>query len=114
MPSARLDFICPNRRSSKSPPVVESQTMPTECPAATCASVRSRTCRKIPPTGERKQWTILSLSATWCLSEQAFADVDGISGQQRVRSDHAAGHHLAVDVSGDVDAFLVGAWREAA
>src|SRR3954463_13808430 len=113
MPSASISFICPKRRSSNSPPVVESQTMPTMWPAATCASARSRTCRKIPPTGERKQWTILSLSATRCLSEQAFADVDGISRQQGIGGDHTAGYHLAVDIAGDVDALLVGAWREA-
>src|SRR3569832_2302366 len=88
--------------------------IPTKWPAATCASVRSRTCRKIPPTGERKQWTILRFTATTAFSEQAFADVDGVAGQEWIGCQHPSGHHLAVDVAGDVDAPLIGARRKAA
>ena len=109
-----------NSCSSKSPPVVESQTMPTSWPAATCASVRSRTWRKMPPTGERKQWTIRSfwVTAAACASigsEQAFADVDRVAGQQRIGS-AARGRSCTLPLMSRVMSTLalVGARREAA
>src|SRR5262249_28886549 len=112
--------ISPNSFSSNAPPVVESQTMPTSWPSATWASVRSRTCLNIPPTGERKQWTILSFGVTdrkaeeLERSEQPLAHVNGISWQQRVRRQYTTSQHFSVNVAGDGDIALVGARREAA
>src|SRR5262249_7655040 len=95
--------ISPNSFSSNAPPVVESQTMPTSCPSATCASVRSRTCLNIPPTGERKQWTILSFGVTdrkaegLERSEQALAHVNRISRQHRVPRPYTTRQHFSLN-----------------
>src|SRR4051794_15169761 len=119
-PSLSEPAISANSFSSNAPPVVESQTIPTSWPSATCASVRSRTCLNIPPTGERKQWTILSFGVTdrkaegLEQSEQTLAYVNGISRQQRVGRNYTTGQHFSVNVARNIDISLIRARREAA
>src|SRR6478672_1204962 len=112
-PSLSSPAISPNSFSSNAPPVVESQTMPTSWPSATWASVKSRTCLNMPPTGERKQWTILSFGVTdrkaegLERSEQPLAHVNSISRQQRIGRDYTTGQHFSVNVARDVDISLI-------
>src|SRR6266545_3813460 len=118
-PSFRCGSSAPSRASVRGSPPTASHTTPTACPRRACSALRSRTWRKSPPTGARRQCRIrkrppAAAPAPW-RSEPALVDVNRVARLNDVVRWYI---HLLYDAAGvaagDLDAALAGAVAVAA